>query len=194
VSLLVILVGNLRRLRITAPLLTVALVGFLDRAAVASSLEYRVKAAFIYNFAKFIEWPPEAFAGPQAPYTICVLGPDPFNEDLDAAVGGNAVQGRRLVVRRLAEVKAATACHILFVGSSDRDKLRAVFEALGSAPTLTIGEDEQFTRLGGCLRFFLAENRVRFEINLAATDRARLKVSAKLLALARVIGKSAGKE
>jgi hypothetical protein len=182
----------LRSYRATVPL-ALALIGALGQPAPASSLEYRVKAAFLYNFAKFIEWPPEAFAGPQGPYNICVLGRDPFAQDLDAAVGDNLVAGRPLVVRRLPDLQGASGCHILFIASSERDRLRAIFEAVGSAPTLTVGEDADFTRLGGCLRFFLEENRVRFEINLAATDRARLKLSAKLLSLARVVGKPAGK-
>jgi hypothetical protein len=180
---------ELRRHGATVLLLAAALVGVAARPADASSLEYRVKAAFLYNFAKFVEWPPQAFAGPQAPYTICVLGSDPFDEALDAVVGENAVQGRRLVVRRLGDLKGAASCHILFVSSSERERLKGIFGTLGDAPTLTVGEDEEFTRLGGCLRFFLEENKVRFEISLAATDRAHLKLSAKLLSLARVIGK-----
>jgi hypothetical protein len=103
------------------------------------------------------------------------------------------VQGRRLVVRRLAKLDGAGTCHILFVSSSERARLPAILESVAAAPTLTVGEDEEFTRLGGCLRFFLAENRVRFEINLPATDRAHLKLSAKLLSLARVLGKPPAK-
>jgi hypothetical protein len=181
----------LGRLRATVPLV-VALTWTIPGVSAASSLEYRVKAAFLYNFAKFIEWPPEAFSGPDAPYTICVLGQDPFNQELDAAVGANIVQGRRLTVRRLADVKGAAGCHILFVSSYERERLRAILDAVGGAPTLTVGETEDFTRLGGGLRFFLADNKVRFEISLPATDRAHLKVSAKLLSLARVVGKPGG--
>ena len=149
-----------------------------------------MKAAFLYNFAKFLEWPPPSFAAPDAPYAICVLGQDPFGEDLDVAAGENTVQGRRIVVKRIGDVKSASGCHILFVSNSERHKLPAIIGALSDSATLTVGEDGEFTRMGGCLRFFLAENRVRFEINLQATERARLKVSAKLLNLARVIGKA----
>jgi len=180
----------LRRLRATVPL-AIALVGVLAPTALASSLEYRVKAAFLYNFAKFIEWPPQTFPDAQTPYRICLLGQDPFGNDLDAAVAGNLVEGRKLEVRRLAELKGVSGCHILFVAASEREKLRAILAAVGDAPTLTVGEDEDFTRLGGGLRFFLSDNKIRFEVNLAATDRAHLKVSAKLLSLARVIGKPA---
>ncbi|HXU83425.1 MAG TPA: YfiR family protein [Polyangia bacterium] len=155
--------------------------------------EYQVKAAFLYNFAKFVEWPTVAFEKPQTPYSICVLGTDPFGEDLDIAAAEN-VQGRRMMVRRTGELRNLGACHILFVSASERRRLPAIFEALGNAPTFTVGEDEDFVRAGGCLRFFVVENKVRFEINLQATERARLKVSAKLLNLARVIGKTPGKD
>jgi len=159
------------------------------RPASAGSLEYRVKAAFLYNFARFVEWPAQAFDGPEAPYAICILGQDPYGEDLDAAAGANTVQGRRIVVRRLSDAKVATDCHILFISTSERRRVPAIIEALGSAPVLTVGEDEAFTRLGGCIRFFLLENKVRLEVNLPAAERARLRVSSKLLNLARVLGK-----
>jgi hypothetical protein len=168
-----------------------AVVGVTARTA-AAPLEYRVKAGFLYNFAKFIDWPASSFAGPQAPYNICVLGPDPFGEDLDEAVGANTVQGRRIAVRRLADARQAVGCHILFVAAADRKKLPSLFQSLGEASTLTVGEDGEFTSLGGGLRFFLADNRVRFEINLQAIERAHLKVSAKLLNVARVVGKPGG--
>jgi hypothetical protein len=182
----------LRRLCFIVPL-ALALLGSFARTADASSLEYRVKAAFLYNFAKFIEWPPQAFPEPQTPYTICVLGEDPFHGDLDSTTENQLVQGRKLVVRRLADMKGIPGCHILFVASSERDQLRSILDTVGDAPILTVGEDEDFIRLGGRLRFFVSENKVRFEINLAATERAHLKLSAKLLSLARVVGKPSGK-
>jgi hypothetical protein len=183
----------LGRPRATVPL-ACALVGLLAQAAAASSLEYRVKAAFLYNFVKFIDWPPQAFPDAETPYSLCVLGHDPFNEDLDATADGQMVQGRKLVVHRLSESKGLSTCHILFVAASERERFRSILQAVGDAPVLTVGEDEEFTRLGGCMRFFLSENKVRFEINLPATERAHLKLSAKLLSLARVIGKPAGKQ
>jgi hypothetical protein len=171
-----------------------ACVGLLvARAAVAgASLEYRVKAVFLYNFAKFIEWPPDAFAAPGAPFGLCVLGNDPFGPDLEQLVGSKVVQGRPLAIRRLADLKAMSGCHILFVAAADGRKLPAILQTVGSAPILTVGEDPDFTQLGGAMRFFLLENRVRFEINVAATARAHLKLSAKLLDLARVVGKEKG--
>lgn len=173
--------------------MVVGLGGSVPGPARAAPKEYQVKAAFLYNFAKFVEWPAGAFEKPQTPYSICVLGSDPFGEDLDIAAAEN-VQGRKMMVRRLGDVKNAAGCHILFVSLSERRKLPAILQALGNAPTLTVGEDEDFVRAGGCLRFFVTDNKVRFEINVQATERARLKVSAKLLSLARVVGKSGGKD
>jgi hypothetical protein len=189
-----ILWPSLRIHRAAAWVVVVAgLAGGLPGDARAAPLEYQVKAGFLYNFAKFIEWPAAAFEKPQTPYSICVLGPDPFGEDLDVAVGEATLQGRRLVVRRLGDPKNAGGCHILFVSKTDPGKLPALFQSLAGAPTLTVGEDEEFTRAGGGLRFFWLNNTIRFEINLQATERARLKISAKLLNLARVVGKSPGK-
>lgn len=159
----------------------------------AASLEYRVKAAFLLNFAKFVEWPPQAFATGDAPYVICVLGQDPFGSDLDATVAEGVIEGRRLTVKRLADPKDAGSCHILFIAISERRRLPTILGALGKAPTLTVSDDEDFIRVGGALRFFLADNKVRFEINLPAAEQAHLKLSAKLLSLARVIGKPAGR-
>jgi hypothetical protein len=158
-------------------------------ATAAIPREYQIKAAFLYNFAKFVEWPAAAFDRPQTPYSLCVLGQDPFSRDLDVVVGENMVQGRRMVIRRIGDVKNATGCHILFVSASERKKLPALLSSLNNSPMLTVGEDEEFTRLGGIVRFFEVGNNVRFEINLQATERARLKVSAKLLTLARVTSK-----
>jgi uncharacterized protein DUF4154 len=169
------------------------LAGGLPGDARAAPLEYQVKAGFLYNFAKFIEWPAPAFAKAQTPYSICVLGPDPFGEDLDVAVGEATLHGRRLMVRRLADAKNAGGCHILFVSKTDPRKLPALLQALGNVPTLTVGENDEFIRAGGCLRFFFQGDLIRFEINLEATERARLKVSAKLLNLAKVVGKPPGK-
>jgi hypothetical protein len=171
----------------------VGLGGGIPGQARGAPKEYEVKAVYLYNFAKFVEWPAAAFDKPQTPYSICVLGNDPFGELLDIAAA-ESVQGRRMTVRRLGDVKNAAGCHILFVAPSERRKLGAILETLGKFPTLTVGEDEDFTRAGGCLRFFLVEDKVHFEINMQATERARLKVSAKLLSVARVVGKAGGKD
>jgi len=166
--------------------------GGISGPARGAPKEYEVKAAYLYNFAKFVEWPAVAFEKPQTPYSICVLGSDPFGQFLDIAAA-ESVQGRRMTVRRVGDVKGVAGCHILFVSASERRKLPDILDALGKFPTLTVGENDDFTRGGGCMRFFLLGDKVRFEINVQATERAHLKVSAKLLSLARVVGKAEGR-
>lgn len=164
------------------------------RSTQASSLEYAVKAAFLFNFAKFVEWPRSALASDQRPLVICVLGADPFGKDLDEITHGRSVQSHRIEIRRLPVAPPATSkhapateCAILFVGRDDVSAARQVLSSLRDRPILTVGEDPDFTASGGCLRFFLADQKVRFEINLQAIDRAHLKVSSKLLSLAQVM-------
>ena len=150
-------------------------------------LEYQVKAAFLFNFAKFAEWPADAFAGPGDPITICVAGDDPFGESLDNAVRGETVGGRRLAVERTRSLVKLRDCHIVFVARSERGRRHAILSSLEGASVLSVGEDDSFLTDGGVVRFVLDQNRVRFEINLAAAEGNRLKLSSKLLRLARAV-------
>ncbi len=147
--------------------------------------EYEIKAAFLYNFAKFVEWPADAFSDSRAPIVVGIVGEDPFGASLDAMVFGKSVNGRGLVVKRVSEGPELRSCHILFISSSRQKHLARILEILKDSGVLTVGEADRFTTSGGAIRFVLDENKVRFEINLDATGRARLKLSAKLLALAR---------
>jgi hypothetical protein len=149
-------------------------------------LEYQVKAAFLFNFAKFVEWPPDAFPDPATPVAICVLGEDPFGQGLDAVVEGETLNGRRLVVRRLRDLLQTRDCHVLFVSRSEKE-LPALMAGLRSGGVLTVGEGDDFLEQGGMIRFVLEQNRVRFDINLDAAERGRLKLSSKLLRLARSV-------
>ncbi len=149
--------------------------------------EYQIKAAFLYNFAKFVEWPATALRGQGAPIIVAVLGEDPFGADLEQILDGKTAGGRQLVIRRFKGVRDLGLCHILFVSSSERERLREILRALQNSTVLTVGETEGFAGLGGIINFILEENRVRFEINIDAADRARLKISSKLLKLARII-------
>jgi hypothetical protein len=152
-----------------------------------ADLEYEVKAAFLFNFAKFVEWPPDAFPDPATPVTICIVGEDPFGQGLDAVVEGETLNGRRLAVRRLRDLLQARDCHVLFVSRSEKERLPALLAGLRSGGVLTVGEGDGFLEQGGMIRFVLEQNRVRFDINLDAAEHARLKLSSKLLRLARVV-------
>jgi len=156
-------------------------------AAAQSASEYQVKAAFLFNFAKFVEWPTEAFPTADAPLQICVLGQDPFGRDFEQVIEDKAVNGHRLEVAHPDGVPQARACQILFIGSSEKQRVRDILQGLTGVSVLTVGDTPGFAKMGGVINFVLDENRVRFEINLKAAERAHLKLSARLLTVAKLI-------
>jgi len=149
--------------------------------------ERQVKAAFLYNFAKFVEWPPDRFADPQDPLVLCVTGEDPFGTVLDGIVLGKTANGHPLALRRLRREQEARGCQILFVSASERKRLRPLLESLKGTSILTVGESDGFAQQGVMINFILEENRVHFEINVDAAERAGLKISSRLLSLAKVV-------
>jgi hypothetical protein len=149
--------------------------------------EYEVKVAFIYNFAKFVEWPDKAFEGASSPIVIGIVGRDPFNSAIDAAVKGRHVNGRPFTVKRLKWGPEMRNCHILFVSSSEKDKVKELPELLKGAPVLTIGETPGFAKCGGIINFVMENDNVRFEINVEAAKRAHLTISSRLLNLAKIV-------
>ena len=150
----------------------------------APSLEYQVKAAFLYNFAKFIEWPEE---NPGVPLSICVLGQDPFGPLLDQMVEGKSIRGRALVVRRAADPAGLRSCGIVFVGATEMRHLGTIAKAAEAVHALTVGENDEFARTGGMIGFVLVDNKIRFEINVDAATRARLRISSQLLQVAHLV-------
>lgn len=149
--------------------------------------EYAVKAAFLYNFAKFVEWPAASFRGSRDPMTLCVLGEDPFGGELDQTVDGKTVMGRPIVVRRFAKPAGLEECRILFVSSSEGPQLDRVLATVGGRAVLTVGEEETFARAGGIISFVVRQNRVRFQIDRAAAARAGLSISSRLLEVAEAV-------
>jgi hypothetical protein len=148
---------------------------------------YEVKTAFLFNFAKFIEWPASSFATPQSPFAICVLGQDPFGNILDATLQGKVIGARPLAVRRLKDKSEARSCQIVFVSSSESAHLTDIVGTLRGASVLLVGETNGFAASGGTIGFTLEDNHVRFAINTDAADRSDLKFSSKLLALAQIV-------
>jgi hypothetical protein len=174
--------------RLVAGVLCVLLSGApLVRAQRELPSEYEVKAAFLYNFAKFVEWPADTHSNPSAPIRLCVLGEDPFGRILDRAVQDKSINGHELTILRSRQAQELRACHILFISASEKKHLPEIFAALQGSSVLSVGDTEQFAELGGTIQFTLQDNRVRFTINLDAAERARLKISSKLLSLARVV-------
>jgi hypothetical protein len=151
--------------------------------------EYQVKAAFLYNFAKFVEWPPQAFKSPTDPIVIGVLGKNPFGDALAEAVSGKALGGRAFQVREIATAQQAAACQIVFVSSSERKRLGPLFTLLGNAAVLTVGETDNFAEEGGIINFKIDGGSVRFQINMEAARKQQLHISAKLLSLAEIVDK-----
>lgn len=147
--------------------------------------EYDVKAAFLYNFVKFVEWPASAFRDDRSPIEICVYGTDPFGQSLDGVVKGETVGGRGLAIRRPASFAGFEGCHVLFVAASERARVSEVLAAVGGRPVLTVGDADGFLRAGGMINFVLDKGRVRFRINEAPAQRVRLTISSKLLRLAQ---------
>lgn len=160
-----------------------------DSRATSQDLEreYLIKAAFLYNFAKFTQWPEEAFGGPQTPLRICVLGADPFGTALDSIVG-KSVQNREVVTARLATGSDAGGCHLLFVAESEQDRLGDILEGLVVQPILTISDMTDFAKSGGMINLKVAGNRIKFAINLGVARDAALNFSSQLLNLAEIVG------
>lgn len=158
------------------------------QAQEAAPTEYQVKAAFLYNFGKFVEWPPQA--QPSNSFTICVLGQDPFGPVLDELIKGRSLQGKKLVARRPERVEDAGNCQILFISSSENGRLAQILGALRGRSVLTVGEAERFAHRGGMINFRLEGSKVRFEINLDAAEHEGLTVSSQLLKLATIIRES----
>jgi hypothetical protein len=147
--------------------------------------EYRVKGAFLLNFAKFVEWPAEAFKAPADPIAICILGTDPFGPQMAQAAAAIAVDKRTVLVRQISDPQQARACHIVFVSAAERKRAHAVIEAVKAGCVLTVGESDGFLAGGGMIEFRVEESKVRMEISAEAAKRAGLRVSAKLLSLSQ---------
>jgi hypothetical protein len=155
-------------------------------AAQDATLEYRVKAEFLYNFAKFVEWPRRAFPGPDTPFTICLAG-DPFRGVLERTIRGETLNGRLLTVRRIAAAEEVRGCHLVYVNESEERRSAEIIKAVGNEPMLTVGDTAAFMNNGGMIRFTERGRRIRFEINVAAAERASLRVSSRLLKLADIV-------
>jgi hypothetical protein len=149
--------------------------------------EYKVKAAYLFNFLKFVEYPPESFADSLAPIVIGVVGEDPFGSALPQIVIGKTVQGRDLVIHVYRAGEDLRGAHILFIGASERKRLPAILSSLRGSSVLTVSDAAGFLDAGGMIQFVNEEERVRFAINADAAARVKLKISSKLLSLARPV-------
>ena len=178
-----------RRPSKVSALLALALIPFIGtaRAAQDSPSEYQLKAAFVYNFAKFVDWPPKVYSGPQSPFSICILGTDPFGSVIDDTLRGKTVADHPVVIRRDKDAAAARHCQIVFVSASEKHRLPDILASLKGANVLVVGDADGFAAAGGAIELTLQDSRVRFAINPGAADSAGLKISSQLLALATIV-------
>ena len=158
-----------------------------QRGGAEAVLDYEVKAAFLLNFTKFTDWPASAFADTGAPLTICILGRDPFGRALDDVLQGEDVSGHKLAARRIGQAPEPRACQVLYIGAGEKDT-RAILSGLGSG-VLTVGDGDAFLREGGMIAFVLENRRVRFNIRPSVAEAAGLKLSSRLLSVARSVEK-----
>ncbi len=158
---------------------------FGAKAQTPKPTEYEVEAAYLSNFGRFVEWPARSAASDNFP--VCVLGPDPFGPLLDAALKGETIGGAPLAARRVGSAAEAASCRIVFVNSTKDSELKGILAALRNSSALTVSDAFDFTKQGGMIQFVLEGNRVRFEINLAAAQRAGLTLSSQLLKVAVAI-------
>jgi hypothetical protein len=151
------------------------------------SVEYQVKAAFLFNFAKFVEWPQDAFQSDKAPISLCLFRHDPFGGALDEVIREKAINNHELQARRINDLAQLKACQLVFVSQKEEGQLPEILTSLKGASALVVGESADFAERGGAVQFFLENNKLRFAINVDAIQRARLQASSKLLALARIV-------
>ena len=175
---------------ITCLLSAMALGSHAEALDSSDSSEYLIKAGFIYNFAKLVEWPTASFAQPDSPIVIGILGEDPFGATLDRIVADKKINGRGFAVKRVKwsrDFKDLRDCNILFVSSSEKEHIESVIDAMKGLPILTIGDAPGFAKRGGVMNFVLEDNKVRFEVNVEAAKHADLTISSRLLTLAKIV-------
>ncbi|MBJ6748744.1 YfiR family protein [Geomonas anaerohicana] len=148
--------------------------------------EYQVKSAMVYNMAKYIEWPADAFSGTGAPLVVCCLGRGPFTAALEQ-YRGKTVLGHPLQVRRVQPGEELGICHLLVVSGVEKRYLAGILDQARRRSLLTVSDQPDFARLGGIIGLVEIEGRVRFEINVKAAQQSRFKISSQLLKLARIV-------
>ena len=165
------------------------LLGIVFRSAVLAQIsdEYRLKAAFLYNFTKFVEWPPDVFSSPDDPITICVLGNNPFGSALAEAIHQKKVQERTLEFKSVSDPERICECKVLFVNSADRKRFQSVLGSISAHGILTVGENESFARDGGVINLKREGDKVRIQINAAAAKRQDIRISSRLMSLAEIV-------
>lgn len=159
----------------------------LRSQSINAPAEYQLKAVFIYNFTRFVEWPPTAFDSYNDPFVIAIVGNDPFGSYLEESVMGETIGRHPIQVKRVNSVEEADKCHILFINDKDPDKMRSILQEVRNRNILTVSDASNFAQMGGVIGFYTENNKIRMQINTTAAKTAQLNISSKLLRLAKVI-------
>jgi hypothetical protein len=149
--------------------------------------EYQVKAAFVFNFTQFVEWPTQSFANPETRAVIGILGKDPFGTYLDETITGESLNKHSLTIQHFKDADEITNCQILFINLSDKNELKAILEKLKGKNILTVSDANGFTKLGGMVRLYIKDDKINIQINLDAVKEENLVISSKLLKLAEIV-------
>ena len=176
--------ADLSRLPLRFLFLALLSLGFVTSSPCQSKRpeEYQVKAVYLFNFGRFVEWPDGAGKGPD--FSVCVLGVDPFGNTLDSVLAGEVIGGSKLVAKRISHVRDAAGCRILFIGSSEASRFKETLAEIQTLPVLTVSDAPTFLAAGGMIQFVIRDNKVRFDVSLAPADKARLTLSSQLLKVA----------
>lgn len=166
----------------------VAALLLLPVQAIPAPSEYQVKAVFLFNFARFVDWPALTFVSERAPFTLCVYGPDPFGADLDTVVRGEAVGGRPIEVRRLGDTREFRDCQILYIARDSDRELEQIVAALDNRSTLTVSDADGAARRGVMIRMMTVGGKIRLRVNVEAARAAHLTISSNLLRSAEIVG------
>lgn len=150
--------------------------------------EYQVKAVFLYNFAQFVDWPEQAFSGPESPLVIGILGNDPFGSYLDETVANENVKGHPLKIKRFQNLNEIDTCHILFINPPPPAKFDIITKTLNGRNILTVSDVNNFVRQGGMVRLFTEDNKIKLRVNLDVIKGEKFIVSSKLLRMAEIAG------
>ena len=159
----------------------------LFSSAQVSTREYQIKAAFIFNFTQFIQWPDNSFPSPQSPAVIGILGADPFGNYLQDMIAGESINKHPLVIKHFSSIEEVTNCTILFINASNKKDFSAILEKLKGKGILTVSDANKFAKLGGMIQLSTREDKVDIEINLEAIKAENLIVSSKLLKLSQIV-------
>ena len=157
------------------------------RAQSPKPTDYDVKAAYLYNFGHFVEWPANVASAQNGAFTVCVLGQDPFGPALDTTLAGETIAGKRVAAKRISTPQESGNCQILFLSSAEEARLNTIIKALNKQAVLTVSDMPEFSQHGGMIQFVLEGKRVRFEVNLAAVQHAGLTLSSELLKVATTV-------